>query len=335
LQPNPYKPHSQCMASTQEKSEGVVAARKKIRTLAENIGSVIRGKDPVIDQLVVCVVAGGHLLVEDRPGVGKTTLAYCLSRSIDGEFSRIQFTSDLLPSDVLGVSVFDERTREFVFRKGPIFANIVLADEINRTTPKTQSSLLEVMDRSRVSIDGGTYEVGQPFLVFATQNPVDFEGTFPLPESQMDRFLMRISMGYADYDSEMEILRDSNLAYDELRIEPVLNTSELLELQRLAATVFLEESIQHYLLRIVQATRTENEFRSGVSTRGLLALKRAVQAKALCEGRDFVIPEDVFATALPVLVHRLVPRRATADAIEERKAVQAILRSIIEEIPAP
>lgn len=313
----------------------VARARESLRSLAENIASVIRGKEQVIEQVLVCVVAGGHLLVEDRPGVGKTTLAYCLARSVDGAFSRIQFTSDLLPSDVLGVSVFDEQAREFVFRKGPIFANIVLADEINRTTPKTQSSLLEVMDRSRVSIDGGTYEVGRPFLVFATQNPVDFEGTFPLPESQMDRFLMRISMGYADYDAELEILRDPNLAYDDLRIEPVFDTGELAAIQELAAKVFLEDSIQHYLLRIVQATRTEAEFRTGVSTRGLLALKRAIQARALCQGRDFAIPDDVFSTALPVLVHRLVPRQPAADAIEERKTVQAILRNIIEEIPAP
>ncbi|MBC2602008.1 AAA family ATPase [Puniceicoccus vermicola] len=310
-------------------------ARERLSLLSENIGSVIRGKEEVIEQVLVCVVAGGHLLVEDRPGVGKTTLAYCLARSLDGDFSRIQFTSDLLPSDVLGVSVFDERGREFIFRKGPIFANIVLADEINRTTPKTQSSLLEVMDRSKVSIDGATYEVGRPFMVFATQNPVDFEGTFPLPESQMDRFLMRISMGYVDYDSELEILRDPNLAYDDLRIESVITTEELLEIQKMATQVFLEDSLEHYLLRIVQSTRTEAEFRSGVSTRGLLALKRAVQARAICEGRDFVIPDDVFSTALPVLVHRLVPRKATADAIEERKIVQQILKSIIEEIPAP
>jgi len=310
-------------------------ARGRLESLAANIGSVIRGKGPVIDQVLVCVVAGGHLLVEDRPGVGKTTLAYCLARSLSGEFSRIQFTSDLLPSDVLGVSVFDERSREFVFRKGPIFANIVLADEINRTTPKTQSSLLEVMDRSKVSIDGGTYGVGRPFMVFATQNPIDFEGTFPLPESQMDRFLMRISIGYPDQEAEMEILRDPNLAYDDLRIEPVLTTPELIEIQELALSVFLEESIEQYLLRIVQATRTETEFRSGISTRGLLALKRAIQARAVCQGRDFAIPDDVFATALPTLVHRLVPRRATADAIEERKTVQGILRNIIEEIPAP
>ncbi|MFP4353023.1 MAG: AAA family ATPase [Puniceicoccaceae bacterium] len=310
-------------------------ARGRLEALAANIGSVIRGKDPVIDQVLVCVVAGGHLLVEDRPGVGKTTLAYCLARSLSGEFSRIQFTSDLLPSDILGVSVFDERSREFVFRKGPIFANIVLADEINRTTPKTQSSLLEVMDRSKVSIDGGTYAVGRPFMVFATQNPIDFEGTFPLPESQMDRFLMRISIGYPDQEAEMEILRDPNLSYDDIRIDPVLTTAELLEIQELALSVFLEESIELYLLRIVQATRTETEFRSGISTRGLLGLKRAIQARAICHGRDFAIPEDVFATALPTLVHRLVSRRATADAIEERKIIQGILRNIIEEIPAP
>lgn len=310
-------------------------ARERLSLLSGNISTVLRGKDEVVSQVLVCVVAGGHLLVEDRPGVGKTTLAYCLARSVDGEFSRIQFTSDLLPSDVLGVSVFDERTREFIFRKGPIFANIVLADEINRTTPKTQSSLLEVMDRSKVSIDGATYDVGRPFMVFATQNPVDFEGTFPLPESQMDRFLMRISMGYVDYDAELEILRDANLGYDELEIGPVVSMKELAEIQQMASQVYLEESLEHYLLRIVHSTRTEAEFRSGVSTRGLLALKRAVQARAICSGRDFVIPEDVFAMVIPVLVHRLVPKKATADAIEERKMVQQILRSIVEEIPAP
>lgn len=323
------------MSSTVLEKSRVSWAREQLRLLAESIGSVIRGKDEVVEQVIVCVVAGGHLLVEDRPGVGKTTLAYSLARSLDSSFSRIQFTSDLLPSDVLGVSVFDERSREFVFRKGPIFANIVLADEINRTTPKTQSSLLEVMDRSRVSIDGGTYEVGSPFMVFATQNPVDFEGTFPLPESQMDRFLMRISMGYAAYEAELTILRDPNLAYDDLGVQPVLSAKDLLEIQGMTASVFLEESIEHYLLRIVQATRTEAEFRSGVSTRGLLSLKRAIQARAISQGRDFVIPEDVFTIALPVLVHRLVPKKATADAIEERKMVQQILRSIIEEIPAP
>lgn len=317
-----------------EKSQ-VAWARNQLTALSRSIGSVIRGKEQVIEQVLVCVVAGGHLLVEDRPGVGKTTLAYCLARSLNGVFSRIQFTSDLLPSDVLGVSVFDEKSREFVFRKGPIFANIVLADEINRTTPKTQSSLLEVMDRSRVSIDGSTFEVGSPFLVFATQNPVDFEGTFPLPESQMDRFSMRISVGYADYDAELDILRDPNMAYDDLRIEPVMTTDDLLKIQKMASQVYLEESVQHYLLKIVQATRTEAGFRSGVSTRGLLSLKRAVQARAICQGRDFVTPDDVFFSTLPVLVHRLVPRSASTDTIEERKTVQGILRRVIEEIPAP
>ncbi len=315
--------------------ERVAVAREKMDALAANIASVIRGKDQVIEQVLVCVAAGGHILVEDRPGVGKTTLAYCLARSVDARFSRLQFTSDLLPSDVLGVSVFDEKLREFVFRAGPIFANIVLADEINRTTPKTQSSLLEVMDRSRVSIDGETHDVGRPFLVFATQNPVDFEGTFPLPESQMDRFLMRLSMGYPGYDAEMEILSDGSPGYDDLQIDPVLSTGDLLAIQHLATCVYLEESIRHYLLRIVQATRTAAGFRTGVSTRGLLAMKRAAQARALCQGRDFVIPEDIFATALPVLVHRLLPRQPVADPIEERKTVQAVLRSIIEEIPAP
>lgn len=313
----------------------LASAREKINRVADNIKSTIRGKDTVIEQVLIGFVAGGHILVEDRPGVGKTTLAYCLARSLDGKFSRIQFTSDLLPSDVLGVSIFEEKSRSFVFRNGPIFANIVLADEINRTTPKTQSSLLEVMDRSKVSIDGETYEVGRPFMVIATQNPVDFEGTFPLPDSQMDRFLMRLSMGYADYDAELDILRTENILYDDIQLEPVLSREELMQIQAMVGKVFLEDSIQHYLLKIVQATRTEVEFRSGVSTRGLLALKRGAQARAICYGRDFVIPEDIFETALPILVHRLVPKRESADVLEERKTVRTILRSIIEDIPAP
>jgi len=317
-----------------EKSE-LTSAREKINRVAENIKTTIHGKDNVIELVLIGMVAGGHLLVEDRPGVGKTTLAYCLARSLAGKFSRIQFTSDLLPSDVLGVSIFEESSRTFVFRRGPIFANIVLADEINRTTPKTQSSLLEVMDRSKVTIDGDTFEVGRPFMVIATQNPVDFEGTFPLPDSQMDRFLMRISMGYADYDAELDILRAENVLYDDIQLNPVVSREELMQIQGMVGKVFIEDSIQHYLLKIAQATRTEVEFRSGVSTRGLLALKRGAQARAICYGRDFVIPEDVYETALPILVHRLVPKRESADTLEERKSVQKILRSIIEDIPAP
>lgn len=312
-----------------------VGARTRLERVMANMRLVIRGKDRVIEHVVTALVAGGHVLVEDLPGVGKTTLAYALARSIDCSFSRIQFTSDLLPGDVLGVSVFDDRSRDFRFRPGPVFANIVLADEINRTTPKTQSSLLEVMDRGKVTLDGETHIIGRPFMVFATQNPVDYEGTFPLPESQMDRFLMRLTMGFAEFEEEKAILAAPNRNYDEIEIEPVLGGSEVAALQELAGQVFLEDSLLKYLVRIGQATRTEAEFRTGVSTRGLLAVKRAAQALALVQGRDFVLPDDIFRVALPVLCHRLALRRATSDPVEERRIVGQMVKAMIEEIPAP
>ncbi|MEM8550511.1 MAG: MoxR family ATPase [Verrucomicrobiota bacterium] len=305
--------------------------------LRGNISSVIKGKNEVVRQVVVSLVAGGHILIEDLPGVGKTTLAYCLARSIDCGFSRIQFTSDLLPSDVIGVSIYDEQLKEFVFKKGPIFANIVLADEINRTTPKTQSSLLEVMDRGKVTVDGQTYTVGAPFSVFATQNPVDYEGTFPLPESQMDRFLMRLQMGYPEYDDELDILaRDNSRGnYDTIEINAVVTRNEMQEIQHYTPQVFVEESVVHYMLRLVQATRTESEFESGISTRGALALKLASQANALVEGRGFVIPEDVICVLKSVFTHRLNLRRQTSDPLEERRLVEGILGHCLENVAAP
>ncbi len=311
--------------------------KESLRKLKTNIARVIRGKDEVIEQVLTGLVAGGHILIEDLPGLGKTTLAYCLSRSLDCSFTRIQFTSDLLPSDVIGVSIYDEQMREFVFKKGPIFANIVLADEINRTTPKTQSALLEVMDRGKVSVDGQTFNVGPPFIVFATQNPVDYEGTFPLPESQMDRFIMRLQMGYPDYEHELEILsnRQSRQAYDSLDIEPVLNRQEVAEIQHFAPQVFIEDSILHYILRLVTATRTESEFQNGISTRGSLALKAAAQARALVDGRAFVVPEDVSTVLRPVFTHRLSLRRQTSDPLEERRAVESILTKLLDSVPLP
>ncbi|MGJ3242115.1 MAG: AAA family ATPase [Opitutales bacterium] len=306
-----------------------------LERLKANIASVIRGKDDVIDQVLVCLASGGHILIEDLPGVGKTTLAYCLARSLDCSFSRIQFTSDLLPSDIVGVSIYDESLKEFVFKKGPIFANVVLADEINRTTPKTQSSLLEVMDRGKVSVDGQTYTVAPPFMVFATQNPVDYEGTFPLPESQMDRFLMRLQMGYPDFEYEKDILQKATMSYDSIQAEPVVTRQEVYEIQHLVAQVFVEDSILEYILRIVAATRTESEFRSGISTRGSLALRRATQAAALRAGRSFAIPEDVYSMVKPVLAHRLSLRRQSADALEERRTVEGILGRILDALPAP
>jgi MoxR-like ATPase len=310
-------------------------AKEALSRLRANMRLTIKGKDDVIDQVLVCLVAGGHLLIEDLPGVGKTTLAYALARSMDCTFSRVQFTSDLLPSDVTGVAIYDETVKEFVFKKGPVFANIVLADEINRATPKTQSALLEVMDRARVTIDGEAHAVGAPFMVFATQNPVDYEGTFPLPESQMDRFLMRLRMGYPEANDEREILRTVRGGYDAIALNSVVTRSEMLALQALVAQVFVEDSVLDFILKIVAATRTESEFRSGVSVRGGVALRMAAQARALARGRDFVLPEDVIELVAAIFAHRLGLARQTSDALEERRAVGAALKRIVASIPVP
>lgn len=313
----------------------ITDAKAVLARIRENMRVTIKGKDEVIDQLLVCLVAGGHLLIEDLPGLGKTTLAYSLARSMDCSFSRIQFTSDLLPSDVTGVGIYDEKVREFVFKRGPVFANIVLADEINRATPKTQSALLEVMDRSRVTVDGETHGVGQPFMVFATQNPVDYEGTFPLPESQMDRFLMRLHIGYPQPFDELEILRTSRGGYDAIPVNAVASREEIMRVQTLTSQVFVEDSVLDYLLKIVTATRTEAEFKCGISVRGGLALKAAAQARALLMGRDFVVPDDVTGLVFPVFAHRLALGRQSSDALEERSAVTAILKRILGAIPPP
>ncbi|MFI5337117.1 MAG: AAA family ATPase [Opitutales bacterium] len=313
----------------------LASARESLTRLAANMRVTIKGKDEVIDQTLVCLLAGGHLLIEDLPGVGKTTLAYSLARSMDGAFSRIQFTSDLLPSDVTGVSIYDEQVKEFVFKPGPVFANIVLADEINRATPKTQSALLEVMDRGKVTVDGSPHAVGTPFMVVATQNPVDYEGTFPLPESQMDRFFMRLHMGYPAPGDELEILRAPRLGYDAIALNPVLSRTEVLKLQQLAGRVFVEDSVLDYVLRIVTATRTESEFKAGISVRGGLALRIAAQARAILQGRDFVIPADVMALTVPLLAHRLTLARQASDTLEERRTVLAALQRIVAAVPVP
>ena len=310
-------------------------AKQALDRLRESMRTSIKGKDDVIEQVLVCLVAGGHLLIEDLPGVGKTTLAYALARSMDCTFSRIQFTSDLLPGDVTGVAIYDETAKEFVFKPGPIFASVVLADEINRATPKTQSALLEVMDRARVTVDGVAHAVGSPFMVFATQNPVDYEGTFPLPESQMDRFLMRLQMGYPQPADELEILRIARTGYDAIAVNPVISHADVLRLQALAPQVFVEDSVLDYILRIVTATRSETEFKTGVSVRGGLALRTAAQARALVYGRDFVLPDDVMELVTPILSHRLTLARQTSDALEERRAVVTVLRRIVAALPLP
>ena len=316
-------------------ADRVAGAKGTLERLRANMRRAILGKDDVIEQLLVCLAAGGHLLIEDLPGVGKTTLAYALARSTDCVFSRIQFTSDLLPSDVTGVAIYDEKSGEFVFKPGPVFANIVLADEINRAPPKTQSALLEVMDRAKVTVDGNSHSVGSPFMVFATQNPVDYEGTFPLPESQMDRFLMRLRMGYPQHDDEIEILRTARSGYDSISLEAVATRDEVAAIQALVPQVFVEESVLDFILRIVAATRTEVEFKSGASVRGGLALRTAAQARAIVNGRDFVLPDDVTELVPAVLAHRLALARQTGDALEERRAVGAHLKCILSALPPP
>ncbi|RFC43361.1 MAG: MoxR-like ATPase [Verrucomicrobia bacterium] len=313
----------------------VTEAKQALDRLRTSMQASIKGKDEVIEQVIICLVAGGHLLIEDLPGVGKTTLAYALARSMDCTFSRIQFTSDLLPGDVTGVAIYDETSKEFVFKPGPIFASVVLADEINRATPKTQSALLEVMDRARVTVDGVAHAVGAPFMVFATQNPVDYEGTFPLPESQMDRFLMRLQMGYPQPADELEILRIARTSYDAIKLNAVITRADVLRLQALVAQVFVEDSVLDYILRIVTATRSEAEFKSGVSVRGGLALRTAAQARALVHGRDFVLPDDVVELVTPILSHRLSLARQTSDALEERRAIVTVLRRIVASLALP
>lgn len=308
--------------------------REMMRVKAQ-ISEVIRGKGEVVDQILICLLSGGHVLIEDLPGMGKTTLAYTLSCALAGKFNRIQFTSDLLPADVLGVSIYDDSQREFVFQPGPVFTNILLADEINRTTPKTQSALLEVMDRGKVSMEGLTRSVGEPFMVFATQNPVDFEGTFPLPDSQMDRFLMRLEMGYPSFEDEMEILNHGLRHYDRIQGEPVVDLKDILIWQTWVDEVYIEDSVMDYLLKIITATRTESEFRNGISPRGGLALKAASQARALYHGRDYILPDDVDSMLFAVCAHRLTTRSRGSDLLEERHQVETILRRILEHVPVP
>ncbi len=281
-----------------------VDAERAIGALVASIERVIVGKPEAIRQALVALLAGGHLLIEDVPGVGKTTLAQTLARAIGGSFSRIQFTNDLLPADILGVAVYQRETASFVFRPGPIFANVVLADEINRTTPKTQSCLLEAMNEGQVSVEGETRPLPAPFFVVATQNPLEHHGTFPLPESQLDRFLMRIRIGYPSPRDEKRILAGDRLT-DPAEVSPVVSPDELLLLQAEVERVRVEESVRDYLMAIVGATRRSPGFALGASPRAALAFQRAAQAAALVDGRRYVVPDDLKALAVPVLAHRL------------------------------
>jgi MoxR-like ATPase len=301
-------------------------SRDQIRRLEANLGRAILGKPEVVRLAVVGLLARGHVLIEDAPGLGKTTLAAALARSIGGRFQRIQFTSDMLPSDILGVSVWQPDRSEFVFKTGPLFANIVLADEINRTTPKTQSSLLEAMNEAQVSIDHATYPLPRPFMVLATQNPREYEGTYPLPESQLDRFLLRIRIGYPAAADEKAILRGGAVPPD--AVEPVVSAADVVALQADTERVRVEESVLDYLMALVAATRTSSLLSLGVSPRGSRALLRAAQASALADGRDWVVPDDVKRLAGPVLAHRVVARVGAVDG-------DGAIGAIAQEVPIP
>ena len=308
---------------------------QSIKSLQDNIAQVIKGKPQVIEMAVVCLLARGHLLIEDVPGVGKTTLAHSLARSLDCSFKRIQFTSDLLPSDIVGISMFNRQKQAFEFMPGPLFANIVLADEINRTTPKTQSSLLEAMSESQISVDNQTYPLQQPFMVIATQNPAEYHGTFPLPESQHDRFLMRLRIGYPTPDEEKKVLDRPQLLHPAEEIQPVLSAQHIVDLQAQAEKVRMEDSLMDYLLAIVLATRHNELLSLGVSTRGALALCRAAKALALVRDRAYCLPEDIKELAPTVLSHRVMLSRSQGMRTNTVEHTEQVIQDILETVPVP
>jgi len=311
-------------------------AARLARALEANVARALRGKQEVIELSLAALAASGHLLLEDVPGVGKTTLAQALARSLDLSFSRIQFTNDLLPGDVTGVTVFDQRTGQFAFKPGPLFANLVLADEINRTTPRTQSCLLEAMAEGQVSVDGGARPLPDPFLVLATQNPHEHAGTYPLPESQLDRFLLRLSVGYPAAEVERELLLGGGTQEELHQLGPVASAQDLRRLQAGVEEVRVATEIADYVLALVAATRSSSLLSLGVSPRGALSLLRVAQARALLRGRAYVEPDDVKELCVPCLAHRVVLAGRTAGAGEvERQAAERVIRELAEQVPAP
>jgi MoxR-like ATPase len=315
--------------------ETAIAVSHKARDLENALRSVIRGKDDVVRLALVSILARGHLLIEGVPGVGKTTLGQALARSVDCSFQRVQFTSDLLPSDVLGISVYSALEQEFEFKRGPVFTNVLLADEINRTAPKTQSALLEAMNEGQVTVDAHSYELPQPFLVIATQNPVEHHGTYPLPESQLDRFLLRVRMGYPDAQAEREIVR-SEAGISQLEsLRPVLSGADVLEMQQAVKQIRVDESLVNYALEIVAKTRKSEFLSLGVSPRGSQALYRAAQAMAFLEGRNFCTPEDFKPLVVPVFAHRIVVNNLYTSMLRKSEQSDQVLRDIIETVAVP
>jgi len=316
-------------------NDQAAVAPELLLRVQQSVQSVIRGKDEVIRLALVGLLARGHLLIEDVPGVGKTTLAHALARSFNCAFQRIQFTSDMLPSDVIGVSVFSQQTQRFEFRPGPIFANIVLADEINRTTPKTQSALLEAMNENQVTVDNRTSPLPQPFMVMATQNPIEHHGTYPLPESQLDRFLMRLKIGYPSADSEKEILQEFAESDPLGNVRPVMTAAEVLEMQNRVRRVKVDDELVNYTLAVVEKTRQHEYLSLGVSPRGSLSLYRAAQALAFLEGRNYCIPDDYKRLILPVFSHRCVVSSRYISTLKKSDQTEALLEGIIDSTPVP
>lgn len=321
--------------ANREAERTLSSAAEKIDQLQAAIETVIKGKPEAVRLAIVTLIAGGHLLVEDVPGVGKTTLAHALARALDCSFQRIQFTSDLLPSDVIGLSVYKQQSGAFEWKPGPIFANIVLADEINRTTPKTQSALLEAMGEGHVTVEGQTHSLPSPFIVLATQNPIEHHGTYPLPESQLDRFMLRLRIGYPASDDEKQILRDRERAepLDELRA--VMAGDDIVELQQSVSEVSVDDALVDYLMRIVTATRETEMLDLGVSPRGTLALFRAAQAIALTEDRNYCVPDDIKRLVLPVFAHRIVVSSRFSSSLRRSEEAETVLKEIMKTVSVP
>ncbi len=311
----------------------VIQAAAALGKLRQNLESVLLGKGQAVQLALVALLAEGHVLIEDVPGVGKTLLAKALARSLACSFHRIQFTPDLLPSDLIGTSIYHQPSGQFVFHPGPLFAQVVLADEINRATPRTQSALLEAMSDRQVSVDGQSHPLGPPFMVLATQNPYEFEGTYPLPESQLDRFLMRIRLGYPPREAEKQALTLHRQGEPVDRLAPVCAAAEILAMQNLVRQVAVADSLNDYILDLVQATRTSAQVYVGGSTRAALALYRAAQALAFLEQRAFVVPDDVKSLTIPVLAHRLLMK--TVSQAGPKDAAEALLREILDRTPIP
>ena len=308
------------------------AAAETIRAVADNLARVVHAPEETLQLCTLCLVSEGHLILEDFPGVGKTMLAKAVARSLDVSFSRMQFTPDLLPSDVTGVSVFNQRSNEFEFKPGPVFANLLLVDEINRASPKTQAALLECMQEQQVTVDGISYELGRPFMVMATQNPIEYEGTYPLPEAQLDRFTMRIAIGYPPLSQEAKMLTEQTAEPPLDALEPVANAADAISLAEEAKAIFVEESLNRYVVALLRATRADSRLYLGASPRAGIALLRVAKARALADGRGYLQPDDVKAVAVPVLAHRLI---VAPEARSSGLTGDEIVRETLEKTPVP